>query len=161
MIAPRARLSLPGAFVAAFLVSVVVALVIAGLVLAILGPTGEPPVAFGSRWAGTYMALAFAGVRWLIATRRSANPIGWVLLVTGVWLGINMAEVKPAADRWATATAEEMPELLLEAQNAWIQTMDVFRVWAVLFGLGFVVFGIARLLCANRLAMGWLAVVGE
>ncbi len=52
-------------------------------------PWRKPPI-FGLRGLTGVFALAFGLVGWLVATRRSSNPIGWLLLGSGLTSGFQL-----------------------------------------------------------------------
>jgi signal transduction histidine kinase len=65
-------------------------LIILGFVLIVLGRNDPAPGTFGFRGSDALFALAFGTTGALIATRRPANPIGWLFLTAGILGGANL-----------------------------------------------------------------------
>ena len=69
-----------------FLFALTLALLAAGTVL-MVGNLHRPAGAFGFRGATVLLTLSIASVGVMLASRRPANPIGWIFLITGVVSG--------------------------------------------------------------------------
>jgi hypothetical protein len=78
------------------LAGLIVAIMLAGLVFLLLGrSTPQTATAFSFRGYGLPPAIVFAAAGVLVASRVSANPIGWLLLVPSA--GTTIAGTLPTA----------------------------------------------------------------
>ena len=117
------------------LVALIAALLAGAIVLLILAfGTKLPPESFGFRGWGVPLAAALATAGFLIATRVPTNPIGWLLLVSGVGTG-----VQELAQQYANYGLFTSPGALPAADAAawitewiWIPSMAVLAMYVPL-----------------------------
>ena len=106
-----------------FVFALTLALLAVGTVL-MVGNLDRPAGAFGFRGATTFLTLSIASVGVVLASRRPANPIGWIFLITGVTSGAQFLAQETAV------AAQEAGDLRMAAIGNWIDTW----IWVPIVG---------------------------
>jgi signal transduction histidine kinase len=106
-----------------FVFALTLALLATGIVL-MLGNLDRPAGAFGFRGAAILLTLSIASVGVVLASRRSANPIGWIFLITGLVSGAQFLAQETAV------AARAAGDVRLAAIGNWIDTW----IWIPIVG---------------------------
>lgn len=96
--------------------AVAMAIVVAALALLVIAGFAYPEDAFGFPGFAAMLGVTFGTVGALVASRRQANTIGWIFLVSGVCAALH----EFAMDYGVLALREQVPSLPGAAYAAWL-----------------------------------------
>jgi hypothetical protein len=103
-----------------------------------------------------FMALSYAAMGWLLATRLVRNALGWFFLVIGLGMALQMT----ATFLVQAGHQAFRPLQPLELWSAWVSSTIHLPVTVALFALVFLIFPDGRPLSSRWAVAGWLAVGG-